>query len=206
MVPGLWGAPLKVLSGYVPPLTTQDFDINRSIIENAGSGNSQATEDLGTVKYADILHLPTGFHGFFDLEQAKAYAKKVNKPIFVDFTGKTCANCREMENNVWNDPEVKKILNEKYVMVALYADANFIDLPESEWVTPKEGRVIKKLGSKNLNYQITRFTMNAQPYYVLMDHDESVLTKENKAYDKHIPNFVTFLNEGVAEFEKRHKN
>lgn len=202
MIPGMWGAPLKALSGYVPPMTSQDFDINRLIVENAGS-SSKHESDLGTRKYTDKLHLPTGFEGFFDLEEAKAYAKKVNKPIFVDFTGKTCANCREMENNVWNDPEVKKILNEKYVMVALYADANFIDLPENEWVTTKDGKVIKKLGSKNLNYQITRFNMNAQPYYVLMDSDENVLTKENKAYDKHVPNFIQFLNEGLENFNKK---
>jgi thiol:disulfide interchange protein DsbD len=201
MIPGLWGAPLKALSGYVPPMTTQDFDINRLIVENAGS--TKPANDLGERKYTDKLHLPTGFEGFFDLEEAKAYAKKVNKPIFVDFTGKTCANCREMENNVWNDKEVKKILNEKYVMVALYADANFIDLPEKEWVTTKEGKVIKKLGSKNLNYQITRFNMNAQPYYVLMDSEENLLTPDNKAYDKHIPNFIKFLNDGIAEFKKR---
>lgn len=202
MIPGMWGAPLKALSGYVPPMTSQDFDINRLIVENAGR-SSKHESDLGTRKYTDKLHLPTGFEGFFDLEEAKAYAKKVNKPIFVDFTGKTCANCREMENNVWNDPEVKKILNEKYVMVALYADANFIDLPENEWVTTKDGKVIKKLGSKNLNYQITRFNMNAQPYYVLMDSDENVLTKENKAYDKHVPNFIQFLNEGLENFNKK---
>jgi thiol:disulfide interchange protein DsbD len=147
--------------------------------------------------------MPTGFDGFFDLEEAKAYAKKVNKPIFVDFTGKTCANCREMENNVWNDPEVKRILNEKYVMVALYADANFIKLPKEEWIVTEEGKTIKRLGSKNLNYQITRFNMNAQPYYVLMDHDENVLTGENKAYDKYVPNFVDFLNEGVKNYEAK---
>ncbi|MFZ4399885.1 MAG: cytochrome c biogenesis protein CcdA [Bacteroidales bacterium] len=200
MIPGLWGAPLKVLSGYVPPLTTQDFDINRLIVENSGGSSNKS--DLGERKYTDKLHLPTGFEGFFDLNEAKAYAKKVNKPLFVDFTGKTCANCREMESNVWNAPEVKKILTEKYVMVALYADANFIDLPENEWVTTKEGKVIKKLGSKNLNYQITRFNINAQPYYVIMDAKENVLTKENKAYDKTVANFVSFLNEGLETYKK----
>jgi thiol:disulfide interchange protein DsbD len=203
MIPGMWGAPLKKLSGYVPPLTTQDFDINRLIVEN--SGGSSHKSDLGPRKYSDILHLPTGFEGFFDLNEAKAYAKKVNKPIFVDFTGKTCANCREMEENVWNAPEVKKILTEKYVMVALYADANFIDLPENEWITTKEGKVIKKLGSKNLNYQISRFNMNAQPYYVLMDTNENVLTLENKAYDKTVANFVKFLNDGLDAFNKQQK-
>jgi thiol:disulfide interchange protein DsbD len=205
MIPGLWGAPLKVLSGYVPPMTTQDFDLNRMIVENSGGTSTTHKSDLGPRKYSDILHMPTGFEGFYDLEEAKAYAKKVNKPIFVDFTGKTCANCREMENNVWTDKEVKRILNEEFVMVALYADANFIKLDEKDWVKTKEGKTIKRLGSKNLNYQITRFNMNAQPYYVLMDYNENVLTKENKAYDKYIPNFITFLNEGIANYKKLHK-
>ncbi len=209
MIPGLWGAPLKALSGYVPPMTTQDFDLDRIIYEytskSGGGGSNTKTEAFAPKKHADQLHLPTGFSGFFDLEEAKAYAKKVNKPIFVDFTGKTCANCREMENNVWNKPEVKSILNDKYVMVALYADANFIDLPESEWVTTSGGKVIKTLGKKNLNYQITRFNMNAQPYYVLMDANENVLTKENKVYDRNVENFVKFLTEGLENFAKQNK-
>ena len=205
MIPGLWGAPLKALSGYVPPMTTQDFDLNRMIVENSGGSGIVHKNELGDRKYTDILHMPTGFEGFYDLEEAKAYAKKVNKPIFVDFTGKTCANCREMENNVWTDSEVKRILNEEYVMVALYADANFIKLDKKDWIITKEGKTIKRLGSKNLNYQITRFKMNAQPYYVLMDYNEKVLTPENKAYDKHIPNYITFLNEGLVEYKKLHK-
>lgn len=205
MIPGLWGAPLKALSGYVPPQTTQDFDLNRTIIENSG-GTGVAKEDLGPRKYTDELHLPTGFHGFFDLEEAKAYSKKVNKPIFVDFTGKTCANCREMENNVWNHPEVKKLLNEEFVMVALYADANFIKLPEDEWIFPADGsRTIKTLGSKNLHYQINKFNMSAQPYYVLMDINENPLTAENRAYNKDVNVFIDFLKEGIAEYKKRNK-
>lgn len=203
MIPGLWGAPLKAISGYVPPMTTQDFDIERLIVENSGGSGNAHHDDLGPRKYSDILHLPTGFNGFFDLDEAKAYAKKVNKPIFVDFTGKTCANCREMENSVWTDKEVKRILNEEYVMVALYADANFIDLAEEDYVTNEDGKVLKRLGSKNLNYQMERFNMNAQPYYVLMDSEENVLTAENKAYDKEVANFVKFLNEGIANFKAK---
>lgn len=204
MIPGLWGAPLKALSGYVPPQTTQDFDINRTIIENSGGAISVNKEDLGTRKYTDELHLPTGFEGFFDLEEAKAYSKKVHKPIFVDFTGKTCANCREMENSVWTHPEVKKLLNNEFVMVALYADANFIKLPEAEWILPDDGsRTIKTLGSKNLYYQRTKFNMSAQPYYVLMDSDENVLTKENRVYNKDVKIFIDFLKEGIAEYKRR---
>jgi thiol:disulfide interchange protein DsbD len=200
MIPGLWGAPLKVLSGYVPPLTSQDFDINRTIYENRGNSNENNV-DLGDRKYSEILHLPTGFSGFFDLEEAKAYAKKVNKPIFLDFTGKTCANCREMENNVWNDLKVKQFLNDEYVVVALYADANFIELDKNDWITTEEGKIIKTLGKKNLNYQITKFKMNAQPYYVLMDANEKVLT-EPRAYNLDVEGFLDFLENGVKEFKK----
>jgi thiol:disulfide interchange protein DsbD len=204
MIPGLWGAPLKVLSGYVPPLTTQDFDLPRDIVNNAGGGGGTTAHhksDLPERKYTDELHMPTGFDGFFDLEEAKAYAKKVGKPIFVDFTGKTCANCREMEYNVWTDPEVKKMLNEEFVMVALYADANFIKLPEEEWIIEEGKRPIKTLGKKNLKYQRDRFKLSAQPYYVLMDAEENVLTLENAVHDKDVSIFANFLKEGIENYK-----
>ncbi|MEE1097733.1 MAG: cytochrome c biogenesis protein CcdA [Bacteroidales bacterium] len=202
MIPGLWGAPLKAISGYIPPQTTQDFDLIRINAENA-STTSNAGSLPADRKYAKDLHLPTGFEGFFDLEEAKAYAKQVGKPIFIDFTGKTCANCREMENYVWVDPQVKKRLTEEYVMVALYADVNTIELPESEWVTTKDGKVIKTLGKKNHNFQIEQFNANAQPLYVLMDADGNVLTKEPKSYDRNIENFVKFLDEGLTNFRNK---
>ncbi len=203
MIPGLWGAPLKALSGYVPPLTTQDFDLDRMIVENAGTSTVKMSDLPADRKYADILKLPTGFEGFFDLDEAKAYAKKVNKPIFVDFTGKTCANCREMEYYVWNSNRVKPILQDRYVMVALYVDANTIKLPEEEWVTLDDGTVIKTLGKKNHNYQINQYHANAQPFYVLMDGDGNLLTEQPKAYERDINNFVKFLEEGLRNFEKK---
>lgn len=204
MIPGLWGAPLKAISGYVPPMTTQDFNIERSIIENAGTTSSveaSANSLPANRKYTDQLHFPTGFEGFFDLEEAKAYAKQVGKPIFIDFTGKTCANCREMEYYVWEDKQVKKILTQDYVMVALYADANFIKLPENEWVTLKDGTVAKTLGKKNHNYQMEHFNANAQPLYVLMSADGKVLNTP-KGYDRNVENFIKFLEEGKANFKK----
>ncbi|MDD2529609.1 MAG: cytochrome c biogenesis protein CcdA [Bacteroidales bacterium] len=203
MLPGLWGAPLKAISGYVPPMTTQDFNIERSIIENADKvsvGEANPNSLPANRKYADQLHFPTGFDGFFDLEEAKAYAKQVGKPLFIDFTGKTCANCREMEYYVWEDKQVKKILTQDYVMVALYADANFIKLPENEWVTLKDGTVVKTLGKKNHNYQIEHFNANAQPLYVLMSADGTILNTP-KGYDRNVENFVKFLEEGKANFK-----
>ena len=206
MIPGMWGAPLKAISGYVPPMTTQDFDLEKSIYESTKNIKVSATNESNGLpadrKYADKLHMPTGFEGFYDLEEAKAYAKKVNKPIFIDFTGKTCANCREMEYYVWTDEEVKRILNEEYVMVALYADVNYIEIPEEEWITDSKGRTIKTLGKRNLEYQKNKYNMNAQPYYVLIDSEENVLTKENHKYDRDVQNFINFLNEGISNFKK----
>ncbi|MBO7226815.1 MAG: thioredoxin family protein [Bacteroidales bacterium] len=208
MIPGLWGAPLKAISGYVPPMTTQDFDLEKSIYEStknitvsAATGENSSALPANR-KYADKLHMPTGFDGFYDLEEAKAYAKKVNKPIFIDFTGKTCANCREMEYYVWTNPEVKRILNEEYVMVALYADVNYIEIPQEEWITDAKGREIKTLGKRNLEYQKTKYNMNAQPYYVLIDSEENVLTKENHKYDRDVQKFISFLNEGISNYKK----
>lgn len=204
MIPGLWGAPLKAISGYIPPMTTQDFNIERSIIENTPQGTYQVSSENALPadrKYVNRLTFPSGFEGFFDLEEAKAYAKKVGKPIFLDFTGKTCANCREMEYYVWEEKEVKQILTQDYVMVALYTDANKVKLEESEWVTLKDGTVVKTLGKKNHNYQIDTYNVNAQPLYVLLDADGNLLN-EPKGYDKTVENFISFLEEGKKNFKK----
>ncbi len=202
MIPGLWGAPLKSLSGFLPPQSSQEFDMERIVAENQPTQLSTLHSPLSTLpadrKYADKLHVPLGFEAFFDLDEAKAYARQQGKPVFIDFTGKTCANCREMEHYVWTDPEVKRLLNEEFVMVSLYADENTITLPEEEWVTDDKGHVLKTLGRKNLNYQKTEFNMNAQPYYVIVDADGKVLTKENYKYDRDVQKFVRWLNEGIA--------
>ena len=124
LLPGMWGAPLKGLSGYLPPLATQDFVAGQG---GAAAGSTASGEGLRTVeglkpKYSDFLHLPHGLEGFFDLREAEAYAEKVGKPLFIDFTGHGCVNCREMEARVWSDPEVLAMLRNDYVIVALYSD------------------------------------------------------------------------------------
>lgn len=205
MIPGLWGAPLKSLSGFLPPQSSQEFDIERMISERT-STVSAGTVQIGKLpadrKYADKLHVPLGFEAFFDLDEAKAYARQQGKPVFIDFTGKTCANCREMEHYVWTDPEVKRLLNDEFVMCSLFADENTIDLPESEWVVDDKGHTLKTLGRKNLNYQKTAFNMNAQPYYVIVNADGKVLTAENYKYDRDVQKFVNWLNEGITNYRK----
>jgi len=200
MIPGLWGAELKGLSGFLPPMSSQSFSIQKVVSEFSGNSENGLPKNRKYVELAE--HTPLGFETFFDLEEAKAYARQQGKPVFIDFTGKTCANCREMEHYVWPDTEVKRLLNEDFVMVSLYCDANTIELPESDWVTTESGRTIKSLGQKNLNYQKTAFNMNAQPYYVIIDADGKVLTKENYKYDRDVQKFIDWLNEGKNNFKK----
>ncbi|WP_420580031.1 thioredoxin family protein [Reichenbachiella sp.] len=198
LIPGMFGAPLKALSGYLPPQTTLDFDLT---ISSSVSGNEESTI-CELPKYADFLHLPHGIQGYFDYDQALACAKEQNKPLFIDFTGHGCVNCREMEARVWSDPQVLKRLKEDFVVVALYVDDK-TELQESDWYeSTYDGKIKKSIGKQNADFQITQFNNNAQPYYVILD-TEGELIPPIKAYDLEIANFVAFLDEAKAEFEKR---
>ncbi len=196
MIPGLWGAPLKALSGYLPPISTQDF-----VIEKYAPTQATTSADIRTAKYSDVLHLPHGLQGFFDVEEAEAYAKQVDKPLFIDFTGHGCVNCREMEARVWADATVQQILRDEYVVVALYTDDK-MPLPESDWVTTDSGKTLKTLGKKNSHYALTRFGVNAQPYYVLQGKDGEMLV-EPRGYDLSVEGFIDFLNKGIKAYHKR---
>ena len=200
MLPGLWGANLKILSGILPPMNSQEFTIQKVVYEYSGNKKSTLPADR---KYADKLHVPTGFEAFFDLGEAKAYAKQVGKPIFIDFTGQNCNNCRAMEESVWTDEKVRKILTEDYVMVSLYCDVNTIELPENEWVTDDKGKVLKTLGKRNSYYQRKTYNMNAQPYYVIINADGQVLTQKNFEYDRDVEKFVNWLNEGKENYKNK---
>ena len=196
MIPGMWGAPLKALSGYMPPMQTQDF------VMTAGSGaaapSSQSSAPETGVKYGDVLKLPLGLEGFFDLAGAAAYAAKVDKPLFVDFTGHGCVNCREMEARVWSDPRVLELLRNEYVIVALYADDK-LKVDESDWVTTDTGKVLKTLGKINSYYALKTYGVNAQPYYVLQGRNGEPLV-EPRGYDLDVDAFVQFLRSGVEAY------
>ncbi|MBI9035038.1 MAG: thioredoxin family protein [Bacteroidales bacterium] len=209
MVPGMWGAPLKALSGYMPPAHTHDFDMNQIIRKNMKSANfSNGQESKNELcvepKYGDFLHLPHGLEGYFDLEQAKACAKAQGKPIFVDFTGHGCVNCREMESNVWSDPEVLKRLENDFVVVALYVDDK-IELPESQWITSTyDGKVKNTIGKINADIQKAKYGRNSQPYYVVIDEEGNQMGTDH-AYDLEVGNFVNFLNNGMDDFNKKYQ-
>jgi thiol:disulfide interchange protein len=201
MIPGLWGAPLKALAGYLPPMGTQDFDIRRISQEAAGKETQTCTE----AKYADVFHMPHGLQGYFDYEQALACAAEQNKPLFIDFTGHGCVNCRRMEEKVWSDPTVLKILKEKYVVVSLYVDDKKVKLPESEIFTAKStGKKVTLLGDKNAEIQACYFNSNSQPMYVLMHANQTLLQNPGSAetfdYDPKL--FANFLKNGLTEYNK----
>ena len=201
MIPGMWGAPLKALSGYLPPQQTLDFNLDRTIKYVESQQESQTCEEP---KYSDVLELPLDLSGYFDYEQALSCARAQDKPVFVDFTGHGCNNCREMENSVWSDPEVLKILRDEYVVVALYGDDK-TEMPEEDWsVSTKNGKVKKTIGSKNIDFQETRFGANAQPYYVLLDNDGDMLMIP-RSYNKDKAAFLTFLKKGLDNYKNGRK-
>ncbi len=198
LVPGMWGAPLKGLSGYLPPLTSQDFVLGQ---QTAPSGAALGgPQEVRRVKYGDFLHLPHGLQGFFDLEEASAYAAETGKPLFIDFTGHGCVNCREMEARVWSAPEVLSLLRNDYVIVALYADDKTV-LPESDWVTTDTGKVLKSLGKINSYYALRNYGVNAQPCYILQAPDGTLLGGP-RGYDLSVGGFVDFLEAGLEAYRQ----
>ena len=188
MIPGMFGAPLKALSGYLPPIETQDF-----IIANYAEGQvagSTAETPLEGNKYG--LKIAHNLPGYFTLEEGLAAAKASGKPVFVDVTGHGCTNCREMEARVWSDPEVMRRLRENFEIVALYTDDKQ-KLPEKEWLVTPTGKTLKTLGSVNAYIARERFEVNAQPNYLILSPEGEILAGP-RGYNLSIPGFVEFLD------------
>lgn len=196
MIPGMFGAPLKALSGYLPPMETQEFVLGR---EGAAvpapapvpSVDAQGVVLPGTGKYSDFLELPLGLQGFFDLDEAKAYSAAVGKPVFLDFTGHGCVNCREMESRVWSDPQVLSMLANDFVLCALYCDDK-IKVDQKDWVVTDAGKTLKTLGKINSHYALTEYGVAAQPFYVLISPSGEVLS--TRSYDLDVEAFKTWLS------------
>ena len=192
----MWGAPLKALSGYLPPITTQDFVIG----QNSSAGTVTETEQV-VIENDFGLHLPLGLQGYFDLDSALEAAKKAGKPVFVDVTGHGCVNCREMESRVWSDPTVLGMLKNDFVVLALYTDDKQ-KLDKDKWVTDAEtGKVYKDLGRANSYTARTLWNVNAQPNYVLLSPDGEMLVPV-RGYDLSIDGFVDFLQSGLDAYQK----
>ena len=173
--PGMFGAPLSWLSGYLPPPSTQEFDITERFDQI--ESHSVYKDFPSEVKYQNLKNfkMPLGLKGFFDYEEALEYSKKVNKPLFLDFTGFACENCRLMEHNVWAKPHILEMLKKDYIIVSLFVDSKY-ELDQEDWLTDK-GKTIKQLGLKNLHLQTEKFNNAAQPLYVVIDNQENIISE-----------------------------
>ena len=225
MIPGMWGAPLKALSGYLPPMETQDFvvynyaDSPSASVASTGSAtgmmHGSVTEPAEVTSVGENgaltgsatgastygrkydLKMPLGLTGYFTLEEGLTAAKAQGKPVFVDITGHGCVNCREMEQRVWSDPRVLNILRNEYVIVALYVDDK-TKLEEKDWLTTPEGKTLKQIGRVNSYIARARFGVNAQPNYALLDADGNQLVPV-RGYNLSVEGFIEFLNSGLRK-------
>ncbi len=190
LVPGLWGAPLKIVSGFLPPSFYKEWNQDKTI---AGTGSDN------TVVEKHSQSCPQNLNCFHDYEEGLAYAKEVNKPVLLDFTGWSCVNCRKMEDNVWSDANVWDKLNNNYVLISLYVD-DTTPLPQNEqYISTTTGKKIKTVGNKWSDFQTTKFKTNSQPYYVTVDTDGNMLNKP-VAYEPNAEKYAAFLQKGMDKF------
>lgn len=214
MVPGLWGAPLKGISAFLPPLGTQDFNASSSNNNTISFQNTSNDSSLHPIKYYNVMKkyepevvVKYGMITYFDYDEALAASRKLYKPLMLDFTGINCVNCRKMEGEVWSDPQVMKTLKEDFVIVSLYVDVQNIDLPESEQYFSKTlNKQVETLGDKNADLQVTTFGANTQPYYFFLDAHEKRLAPEGYGYDADVQKFLNHLNKVKAAFKSEPEN
>lgn len=193
LIPGLWGAPLRLISGFPPPMTYSESP--------HGVGYSRTGSDAEAMILPDGAEFgPHDIPFFLDYDAGMAYAIKVGKPVLLDFTGKACVNCRKMEERVWSDPKVLDMLKNKVVLISLYVDFQK-ELPkEEQYISKITGNKIRTIGNKWSDFQITKYKANAQPYYVLLDHNGENLNPY-RAYNTDVTAYLTWLKEGLANFK-----
>ncbi|TAF54387.1 MAG: DUF255 domain-containing protein, partial [Sphingobacteriia bacterium] len=206
LVPGLWGAPLRHLSGLLPPESTQDFNLEQLKYKTFGAPAVPGASSLSPAapapkRLTDKLHVPYGLTAYFTLEEGLAAAQLVNKPIMLDFTGHTCANCRKMEKEVWKDPEVLRRIKENFILISLYVDESS-DLPLAEQYQNASGETITTEGARNLEYEIRTFGLNAQPLYMFLDTQGKPLSRDKYGYDPNVAQFIAHLDRMKALFDK----
>lgn len=201
LIPGMWGAPLQGLSGYMPPIQTQDFVLGAYTSGQPQPSATSASSSSATKKYADfLLPMPYGIDGYYHYGEAMEAAIKADKPLFIDFTGHGCVNCREMEQRVWSDPKVQEMLRNEFIVVALYSDDKK-KLPEEDWITTSSGKVFKELGRINSYFVTQTYGVNAQPGYIIVDHTGKALLTP-RGYNLDVADYIKFLQSGIEEFNK----
>ena len=209
MIPGLWGAPLKSISAFLPPMATQDFDLSRI---PDGSGSTEARQSsVKTRKYAEnYTRIRTrGLDAWYDYEQALQVSKELHKPIIIDFTGFNCVNCRKMESNVWSDPQVFKRLKNDFILLQLVVDDKAELKPEEQFTSAYSGKKITNLGGKWSDLEASRFNANSQPFYVMLDSEGNMLIDRNgkviepSPADYDISSYLKFLDSGIEAYHSK---
>jgi thiol:disulfide interchange protein len=204
MIPGLWGAPLRSISAFLPPPATQDFNLYNLQLNGGNSNVSTADlKSIGPKKYEDVFKRGKvlDLDGWYDYNQALQVSKTIHKPILIDFTGWNCVNCRKMENNVWSKPEVLKILKNDFVMLELYVDDKTELEKNEQFISSYSGKKITLLGEKWSDFQASKFNSNSQPDYVIVNSKGDVLLPPQGA-DYNPDNYIKFLEAGKAEYQK----
>jgi len=195
MIPGLWGAPLKLISGFPPPMhySESSYGVGYTKLSDGAAGAPQKIPEHAHLGPHDII-------SFLDYDKGMAYAKKVNKPVMIDFTGHACVNCRKMEERVWSDSRVLQVLKNDIVLISLYVDDKR-ELPlEEHYTSSINGKKVTKIGKKWSEFQINKYKANAQPYYVLIDHKGNNLN-DYSAYNPDIEAYLVWLQEGIGNFK-----
>jgi thiol:disulfide interchange protein DsbD len=211
MIPGLWGAPLKGISAFLPPMGTQDYvGSSASVIKGEPAPALRDNAPPHPQKYADVMKMyepdvvrKYGMITYFDYNEALAVARKLKKPLMLDFTGINCVNCRKMETQVWSDEKVMQRLKDNFIIVSLYVDVQNIDLPENEqYFSTALDKQVETLGDKHADLQVTKFGANTQPYYFFLDDKENRLSPEGYGYDPDVNKFIRLLDEVSEAYKK----
>ncbi|HET7116818.1 MAG TPA: thioredoxin family protein, partial [Hanamia sp.] len=215
MIPGMWGAPLKGISAFLPPMGTQDFT-SASVTQNIPltKTDSSTTTLPRPVKYYDRMKIYEpdvvtryGMTTYFDYNEALDVARKVHRPLMLDFTGINCVNCRKMEGQVWSDPEVMKRLKNNFVIASLYVDVQNVDLqPADQYYSKTLKKEITTLGDKNADLQITQYNANVQPYYFFLDANENRIEPEGYGYNPDVEKFKNMLDDVVTKYKASSAN
>jgi thiol:disulfide interchange protein DsbD len=193
LIPGLWGAPLKLISGFPPPMHYSESPYGIGYTKQGGTHIAKALPKGAELGPHDII-------SFTDYETGMAYAKKIGKPVLLDFTGKACENCRKMEEQVWSDPAILNVLNNDLVLISLFVDFRKNLPKEKQYVSKLTGKKIRTIGEKWSEFQKVKYKNNSQPYYIILDNDGNSLV-EYATYNPDIEKHLNWLKKGVAAYK-----
>lgn len=196
MFTGIFGAPLKTVAPLLPPKSSDWIDLTQRSVMVEGNSGSNYSAECAPQKYTDMFSMPYKLTAYYDLEEGLACAEKLGKPVFIDFKGHFCSNCKRMEAAVWSDPGVQALLRNEFVIIALYTDDR-TKLPEVEWyISEVDGKEKKTIGQQNIDYEITNFQTNTVPLYVIMNSEGEVVNRP-KGTDLDIASYTAWMKEGL---------